>query len=367
MAGIRTGLFTASNLDIEVSLEPGVNAFSNIVALHAAQAHSGFDEWVTSTLAKLTPTQKKVNRILTDGLYGLVDVHRSWPSFGALLKDLTSRPSDELRDRVLDMLCQCIELEKKETDGKTTTLNPESLLANRDLYLENVRIWFTEDEFDLKFQNEIFDLLTNANDLKDLVVSHLESMWDEHLERDWKANLHLLRDAVTAFQEIDLSNLPVEDVIRTVLGRNLMLSHNTEHDFSETSKIIFIPSAHVGPYAVMFKSKGIVRCIFGAHLMDHLTENSTGTSRSEVLVRLSALADNSRLQILELLKENEELYAQDVISKLGLSQSSASRHLIHLCAAGFLIERRGERGKCYSVNKERIEESLTLLKRHLLA
>lgn len=367
MAGKTTGLFTASKLNVEVSLEPGLNAYSSIIALHAAEKRSGFVDWVTRTLAKLTPEQKKHNRILVEGLFGIIDVHRSWPSFGAIVKDLESKSATQLRDRVLAMLCESMECYQRGISDEFEPITPDELLSDRDLYLDNIKRWFSLEDFDPSFHDEIYDLLQDPSAVKELALNHLRSIWHEHLEREWKSNLPMLRDAVTAFQYIDLSDLSVEEVIRAVLGRDLMFNHHFEPDFSEISNMIFIPSAHVGPYAVMFRSSETMRFFFGAHLVEHLTEKSSGTSRSEMLVRLSALADNSRLQILELLKESEELYSQDVISKLGLSQSSASRHLIHLCAAGFLTERRGERGKCYAINRNRIEETMLMLQRLLLA
>jgi hypothetical protein len=64
--------------------------------------------------------------------------------------------------------------------------------------------------------------------------------------------------------------------------------------------------------------------------------------RAELRARLSALADETRLRILELLAQQDELHAQDIIASLDLSQSSVSRHLKQLVSMGYLYERRGE-------------------------
>ncbi len=94
---------------------------------------------------------------------------------------------------------------------------------------------------------------------------------------------------------------------------------------------------------------------------------SPSLSRSELLVRLSAVADDTRLQILELLTQHEELCAQDIIRLLDLSQSAASRHLRQLTATGFLVERRNEVVKCYRINPQRVDDTLRALKRFLRA
>jgi ArsR family transcriptional regulator len=88
-------------------------------------------------------------------------------------------------------------------------------------------------------------------------------------------------------------------------------------------------------------------------------------SRSDLLNQLNALADDTRLHIIELVSGEGELRAQEIIARLGLSQSSASRHLRQLTATGYLIERRGEAGKIYSLNRDRIEDTLDAVRQSL--
>jgi DNA-binding MarR family transcriptional regulator len=61
---------------------------------------------------------------------------------------------------------------------------------------------------------------------------------------------------------------------------------------------------------------------------------------------------------LKLVAEAGELRSQDIINRLELSQSAASRHLQQLSATGYLTERRCEGAKCYRLNSERIENTL---------
>jgi len=92
---------------------------------------------------------------------------------------------------------------------------------------------------------------------------------------------------------------------------------------------------------------------------------SSALSRSELLVRINGLADDTRLRILQLLVQEGELCAQDIITRLGVSQSSMSRHLSQLRATGYLTERRREVSKCYSLNTERIDDTLRALSHFL--
>ena len=125
------------------------------------------------------------------------------------------------------------------------------------------------------------------------------------------------------------------------------------------------PSAHIGPYVSYFQSdddEDVIQIIFGARLPEGAQVESPALSRSELLVRLNALADDTRLRMLELLTQQGELCAQDFITMLDLSQSSASRHLRQLTATGYVTERRREVAKCYSLNGKRLDDILQAMK-----
>ena len=68
-----------------------------------------------------------------------------------------------------------------------------------------------------------------------------------------------------------------------------------------------------------------------------------------------ALADPSRLRILDMLSEGE-LYAQEIVGRLGIAQSAVSRHMAQLERAT-LVEVNARRGlKYYSLNRRRFGE-----------
>ena len=60
-----------------------------------------------------------------------------------------------------------------------------------------------------------------------------------------------------------------------------------------------------------------------------------------------------------------ELRAQEIITRLELTKSSASRHLSQLSATGYLVERQGAgKIKWYTLNPERFRETLRSLDRY---
>ena len=68
-----------------------------------------------------------------------------------------------------------------------------------------------------------------------------------------------------------------------------------------------------------------------------------------------ALADETRLQIIELLVEGEQCVC-DLTDMLGCAQSRLSFHLKTLKDAGLVEDRREGRWIYYSLNSERVEE-----------
>jgi ArsR family transcriptional regulator len=106
----------------------------------------------------------------------------------------------------------------------------------------------------------------------------------------------------------------------------------------------------------------VARIITRARIPQGATISSPTLSRSELLMRLGALSDDTRLHILELLAHEAELTTQDIIDALDLSQSSASRHLNQLAATGYLVTRQQERIKYYRLNSDRIDQTFDELK-----
>ena len=62
----------------------------------------------------------------------------------------------------------------------------------------------------------------------------------------------------------------------------------------------------------------------------------------EVLGPLKALADESRLGLLQLLASQDEMSAQEIIVQVEISQPTVSRHLKQLRNAGIIDQRRGD-------------------------
>lgn len=60
----------------------------------------------------------------------------------------------------------------------------------------------------------------------------------------------------------------------------------------------------------------------------------------KVVIMFKALADETRLTMMAMLLQHDELCVCDFVEVLDITQSKASRHLRYLCNAGLLDDRR---------------------------
>jgi DNA-binding transcriptional ArsR family regulator len=367
---------------VSVALEPVVNALQSIFLLVKAVELSGLDPWVEVTLARMTAAERARNRLVMVGLYYAVMPERSsWSDFPAYVNHLQKLPATELRDKLLAGY-ECMSPHgakqgqgragREETtmagllDSADATLSLlEQRLASADAYLSFLRERFTPDHIDEALEREAYRYVADPAALQDLIVSHLRLMWDRYLRKEWQRVEPMLRDAVAAFGEANLTSMDKVEAIRLVTGREVE-EQPWLAKVAASDRIVFVPSAHVGPYLWPLKIGGVTYVIFGARLPEGVPYHAPDLSRAEIVVRLGALADDTRLGILRMIAEDGELRSQDVIERLDLSQSAASRHLKQLSAAGFLLERRCNGAKCYRLNGERLEKTLQAVAGFLL-
>jgi DNA-binding transcriptional ArsR family regulator len=346
---------------LSVALEPAQNILNSLILLTAAEKFSGLDEWVTRTAAQMSPEERHRNALVVEGLYYAVQPDRSWPSFPAYLEHLASRDAVALRDRLLwNISIACIE--KTPPGAQPARLaDPETLLDSADAYIRFLQDNFFE--FDLAIETEAHALFKDPPRMKNLIVAHMNAIWHERMAAEWERVKPLMQESVTAFQQIDFRRMSGFEALRMVTGQE---PHEKWQSWiADSRRIIFVPSAHIGPYLRKFKEEKLLWVLFGARLPDGAAAASSPLSRSDLLVRLNALTDDTRLRILLLLSQQDELCAQDIMVQLDLNQSAASRHLRQLSAAGYITERRRDVAKCYSLNRERINDTFRTLDRFL--
>lgn len=86
-----------------------------------------------------------------------------------------------------------------------------------------------------------------------------------------------------------------------------------------------------------------------------MNKDTIDVNLAELAAMLRTIADENRLQILQLLTRRETCVC-DIMAQLGLSQPLASHHLGVLRQAGLVDDRRDAQWVYYSIRPERLAE-----------
>jgi DNA-binding transcriptional ArsR family regulator len=233
----------------------------------------------------------------------------------------------------------------------------EQALRSADDYVEFLIGRFGEEFINSELERRAYAYIVDPAAMQTLIVSHLRMMWERFLASEWRRVQPILGDAETAFAAAELSNMPFAEAFQFVTGQQLA-DMNWPIREGDYSRYVFVPSAHAGPYLGKFHRGSELFVFFGARLPAGSTINAPDLSRGELVVLLNALADDTRLRILRYVADNGEQRSQRIMADLGLSQSTASRQLSHLCAAGFLRSRLCDGAKCYSLSADRLRDTV---------
>jgi len=354
---------------ITVSVEPAQNAVYSLVLLHRADDLSGLGEWIATTRAALSAEERARHELVIIGLFYAVLPQESWPSFAAYVDHLAGLDPVVLRAKMLHTYArfQCGEggVCHRPNDAPLP-VDWDAVLRSPEAYVEFLLERFGPEIVDEALERRAYAYVIDPPAMQALIVSHLREMWARCLEPEWRRTEPMLQDAVRACSQVDLGSMSRFEAMQRIVGQDLDAA-KWQDALEEAERVILVPSAHIGPYQGRLGVGKTMWVLFGARLPEGVQYHAPDLSRAEILVRLTALADNNRLRILRLIAENGELSSQEIIARLDLSQSSVSRHLNQLRATGYLVERRCNGAKCYRLAAERIQHTLQAVQAYLLA
>lgn len=349
-------ILAPGTVSVRFALDPVYNNLASLYQLEFADTHAELDEWVKRAVTELSAEQLRTNRLMTQILYSAYEPDDDCPSFPAYLDHLSEQAPIFMRNRFLRHMFPNCGAQYADQNG---LMGPETFIAEID-----------RSEFDVEIDHdqfvEAYALLSDPPALHDAILSYLKTMWREILQEEWQRQVEYLSRIVEAFQSREYSGLGAYEAIRTITGRDV--SGCWQRVLGPAETLVFIPSPHIGPYLMHYAYPPVLRVVFGARLPQGIERSPAEMTRASLLVQLNALADETRLRILELLLEEGELAAQEIVARLDLTKSSASRHLSQLSATGYLVERQGTgKTKCYTLNPERFQATMGFLDRYAQA
>jgi ArsR family transcriptional regulator len=323
---------------IEVDLSPVYNILTSLYLISLAGTKTGIDPWVEEIAHTLSPKRRRTHHLVFDLLYSAYEPEEEHPSFPSYLEYLAQRPPHLLQKRFLEHMFPHGDLALHQ-----------SVLANPTRFAAELNRSELDQEVDDELVSAAHALVSDPAALAATVIEHLQWIWREWMSDEWARHAPWLAETVALYQAQHYPAQNGYDAIKTVTGRSV--DDQWQHILAHANVLRFIPSPHVGPYLMNINYPPLVRVIFGAQLPPGISSGPAQPIRLDLLVQLRALADDTRLRILELLAGEPELCAQDIVTLLGLSKSNASRHLSQLSAAGYLIEeQRPGKVKCYRLN-----------------
>jgi len=186
-------------------------------------------------------------------------------------------------------------------------------------------------------------LATDLSQLKRRFLAVVERFWQEVYEEEWAATLPMMRRS-TLYHRRQRYRVAFPDLFMAVTDR---LLPETRADLAP-ERVRFVPSCYIGPYFTFVRHNGGLTVFYNCRTLHLDRHPSEGPG---LFPMLKALADETRLQIMEMLR-GRELYAQQIVERLGISQAAVSRHLKLMVRAGVLHVRREGGAKYYAVSRD---------------
>jgi len=349
-----------------VMVEPALNAFGTMLLVAKSEDDPGIHEWVTKIRAAMSVEEQFRHKLVTIGFHYSILPRVPGASFEAYLASLESTPPSAFRQRLLDAYSEiCLTKEAQLQNEVDKLVNWDDVLSSASNYVEFLRYRFGDEHVEEDVETRAYEYVIDPAALKQLITGHLRWFWKNHLQAEWNRVRPMLDETARAFNEIDVSNLSRLELIQFVTGKEYTET-KWGNELQTAKELIFIPSAHFGPYIRGNKVRDNFYIYFGAHMPEGSEVRIPELDRAEIVARLSALADDTRLNILQMIAENGQMRSQEIMEAINLSQPSVSRYLTQLTATGYLQERRESGAKVYVLNNDRIEKTLKAVHAFLL-
>jgi len=333
-------------VQFEVSLVQDV--FNTMSIVVVAPQYEGFDQWVYATYAAL-PADLKADMEVVLTLVGkfsplnqLPFDHPAHSDFSALVAHLTALDEETVRHFVEASLEEGARYCQEKFGQEFEAPLVEDAEALKDCLCKR--------GLDEKHADEAVRLVHHPAELKARLISIVTRFWDAFYREEFARFLPMMERSVEYHCEQNYGG-DLLAVFTAVTGR---LFPKEADSYEDVERVVFVPSAHIGPYVTFREVEGPPATLF-------LVYNCRPTGAPErdreipaiqnIFPPLKALADETRLQIVSIL-DGQELYAQQIVERLDISQSAVSRHLQLMVTGDVLNVRKEDSMKYYSLNEE---------------
>jgi DNA-binding transcriptional ArsR family regulator len=353
-------------LRIETAVSLPLDLVSVLSLLHRARPGSGLDPWLIAAREQLSP-ELRAELDLLHGFSGRLLYYPEEPvmrfqplrpdrrhaSFDELLAFMESLPAVEYQQMVAHALQRVsYDIERRwrppeDEEGWRRVLGPALTAASLE---------------------DALALVANPEALKRRTIAMYRGVWESFYAGVRPAELPALQAA--ADRGAAFGDRGFAQAYAALTGQRV--PEVLDQPPATITRITFCPSVHLGQFVSYIAYGPDLIVYFAApQLLDRLQVAERETSallethrgvngHADLLEGARALADPTRLRMLDLLLEGE-LYAQEIVARLGLAQSAVSRHLSQLERAGLVTVQARRGSKFYAVNPERLDTLATAL------
>ncbi|GGA67925.1 ArsR/SmtB family transcription factor [Ornithinibacillus halotolerans] len=247
-------------------------------------------------------------------------------------------------------------IESVEKTLQEVTLTNEHLrnVSNRRKALKAVLLsWSIENV------EEVLPFYDDIGEVKERILNLIHEFWEAGFKDIWQ----LQKNKLDGWQSKTTSLLHKSygtnvEGIYAITG--LYPDTNDIEKINRAHLITFIPVPNMGRLMTYFQFENQMFLMFEPSVDEHY-EDQTVIQNEDVFTTFEGLGDATRLQIISLLAKQKEMYAQQIITELGLKQSTVSRHLNQLHQANLVLIRQVGNTKYYSMNQAEIRRVMQVL------
>ncbi|WP_167751322.1 ArsR/SmtB family transcription factor [Lentibacillus salicampi] len=211
---------------------------------------------------------------------------------------------------------------------------------------------------------DIEESLAFYNDLqlvKDRIVRLIESFWSSGFKELWERQ----RDKLYEWQEHNDTKLSksFRTNVEALLEMTGLYPDTNEMDkLKRSEQLTFIPVVNLGRLLTFENTNQHMYVMFEPSInTSERKTNASGKHLTAMSPAFEGLGDQTRLEILGLLADNTEMFAQQIVTRLDMKQSTLSRHLNQLHKSGLVSIRKEGTTKYFSINKKAIKRVINVL------
>lgn len=353
-------LTAARNRHIEFVASVPLDVINAMYFTALAESHEGLDDWPVRTRARMDPGLRDELDLLVSFPHGdagvlgalndLLFLHReTWGSVDDLLRFVREMPPGGSAD-VSEPGIRGLALHALRWPSDAP-IDPATAASDRDAIVRAL-----DDHAVTPVRNDgasLIALFDEPERMRALLLTVIRRFYDEHYRPDEERRVACLERSVAAHRH-DAAADPVE-LSRRLTGRNVTCLETVcagdQDKAGEPRAFMFVPSFDGGPYNSCVNLPDLHALYYPCEPRFRDMPAGLDESTQRLALVCKALGDEQRLRILALLRDGE-LYAQEIVERLGLHQSVVSRHLGFMRAVGLVNARRQNNMKFFSLNQE---------------